>query len=155
QRAALSIGQVDEVDQTWVNGKPVGNSAGFGGDPHADGLLEANRQRMGPARVYYLPAGALKAGENVIVVNDLDTWGLGGLYGPPEQRALMLADGSVIALDREWRYQIAPSAMGSIPRAPWEAVAGLTTIRNAMIAPLGSYGIRGVVWYQGESNADQ
>jgi sialate O-acetylesterase len=46
QKAAVSIGQVDEVDQTWVNGKPVGNAAGFGGDSHAHGLLEANRQRM-------------------------------------------------------------------------------------------------------------
>ncbi|HEY5810320.1 MAG TPA: sialate O-acetylesterase [Povalibacter sp.] len=155
QKAALAIGQVDEVDQTWVNGKPVGNAAGFGGDPHADGLLEANRQRISPARVYYLSSGVLKAGENIIVVNVLDTWGLGGLYGEPEQRALLLGDGSVLPLDREWRYQVAPPGMGSVPRAPWEAVAGLTTIRNAMIAPLGSYGIRGVVWYQGESNTDQ
>lgn len=155
QQAALAIGQVDEVDQTWVNGKSVGNTAGFGGDPHADGLLEANRQRISPARVYYLAPGVLKAGENVIVVNVLDTWGLGGLYGAPEQRAVLLGDGSVIPLDGEWRYQVAPSGMGPVPRAPWEAVAGLTTIRNAMVAPLGAYGIRAVVWYQGESNTEQ
>jgi sialate O-acetylesterase len=28
----------------------------------------------------------------------------------------------------------------------------MTTLYNAMIAPLGAYGLRGVLWYQGESN---
>jgi len=45
--------------------------------------------------------------------------------------------------------------MGFPPRAPWQSVGGLTSIYNAMIAPLGSYGLRGVLWYQGESNADE
>lgn len=155
QRAQLSIGQADEVDQTWVNGRPVGNTTGFGGDPHGDGLLQANRERLGPARVYYLPKGELKAGDNVIVVNVLDTWGLGGLYGSAEQRGLFLEDGTRIAFDGEWRYRLPPTGLGSIPRAPWEAVAGLTSIRNAMIAPIGNYGLRGALWYQGESNTDQ
>ncbi|MDD2298106.1 MAG: sialate O-acetylesterase [Fermentimonas sp.] len=30
-----------------------------------------------------------------------------------------------------------------------------TTLYNAMIAPLAEYGIRGVIWYQGESNYDR
>jgi sialate O-acetylesterase len=32
-------------------------------------------------------------------------------------------------------------------------VSGLTTIGNAMIAPLGDYAMRGGLWYQGETNA--
>ena len=31
----------------------------------------------------------------------------------------------------------------------------MTTIYNAMIAPLGAYGVRGAVWYQGESNTEE
>jgi sialate O-acetylesterase len=31
----------------------------------------------------------------------------------------------------------------------------MTTMFNAMIAPLGSYGFRGAVWYQGESNTGE
>lgn len=34
-------------------------------------------------------------------------------------------------------------------------MGGLTTIYNAMIAPLGEYGFRGAVWYQGESNTGE
>ena len=32
---------------------------------------------------------------------------------------------------------------------------GSSTLYNGMIAPLKSYGIRGVIWYQGESNVDR
>jgi sialate O-acetylesterase len=154
QRAQLSIGPVDEVDQTWFNGKPVGNTAGFK-DAAPNDAFAQNRSKLGRSRVYYLDGGALKAGENVVVVSILDTWGFGGLYGPQEQRQVFLADGTTIPLNGEWRYQIAPTGLGTVPRAPWEAVAGLTTIRNAMIAPLGRYGLRGVAWYQGESNTEQ
>jgi sialate O-acetylesterase len=43
--------------------------------------------------------------------------------------------------------------MGYPPRAPWESIGGLTSLHNAMIAPIEPYGLRGVLWYQGESNA--
>ena len=33
-------------------------------------------------------------------------------------------------------------------------MAGLTTLYSGMVAPLGPFGLRGVVWYQGETNAD-
>ncbi|MFL6620460.1 MAG: sialate O-acetylesterase [Povalibacter sp.] len=154
QRAQLSIGPVDQVDQTWFNGRPIGNTIGYKDSKPTD-LFQQNRQKLGRSSVYYLDAGSLKAGDNVVVVSVLDTWGFGGLYGPEEQRQLLLADGTTISLKDGWRYQIAPAGLTSVPRAPWEAVAGLTTIRNAMIAPLGAYGLRGVAWYQGESNTEQ
>jgi alpha-glucuronidase len=138
QPATLTLGTIDEVDETWVNGKPVGYTSGAGTD-----------------RVYELPARQLRAGENTIAVAVLDTYASGGVYGPAEKRALHLADGTSIPLDGEWRYQIAPSNMGPAPRAPWEPVGGLTMIHNAMIAPLVPYGLRGVVWYQGESNTEE
>ena len=59
-----------------------------------------------------------------------------------------------MALGGGWRYQVVPLEIGRPPRAPWESVAGLTTLYNGMIAPLGPFGLRGVVWYQGETNAD-
>jgi len=137
QAATLSIGLVDEVDQTWVNGRPIG-AAGLGQD-----------------RKYLLPEGTLRTGENVIVVNVLDTYAGGGLHGPAEGRALRFADGSSVLLEGEWRYRLPPTDIGSPPRAPWEAVAGLSVIYNGMIAPLANFGLRGVAWYQGESNTDE
>ena len=135
--ATLSLGAIDEVDQTWVNGRAIRNTFGWGTD-----------------RTYALPEGVLRAGENVIVVNVLSTWDAGGMTGPAEKLALAFDDGTKVALGGGWRYQVVPLEIGRPPRAPWESVAGLTTLYNGMIAPLGPFGVRGAVWYQGETNAD-
>jgi sialate O-acetylesterase len=135
--ATLSLGAIDEVDQTWVNGRPIRNTFGWGTD-----------------RTYALPGGVLRAGENVIVVNVLSTWDAGGMTGPAGKLALTFDDGTKVALGGGWRYQPVPLEVGRPPRAPWESVAGLTTLYNGMIAPLGPFGVRGAVWYQGETNAD-
>jgi sialate O-acetylesterase len=136
QAGTLDIGWADDLDQTWVNGVPVGNTYG----PNA-------------SRAYALPKGLLKAGENVIVVSVLDTYAAGGLSGPEELRVLKLANGTSVPLGTNWSYRTAPGSFGWPPRAPWESVAGLSLIYNGMVAPLGRYGLRGVAWYQGESDA--
>jgi sialate O-acetylesterase len=128
QQAVLSLGKVDEMDQTWINSRPIGS---------------------GPGRAYLLPRGTLKAGENVIVVNVLDTYSFGGLAGPV---ALQFADGSTVRLDNDWRYQLPPAGIEEPPRPPWDPTRGKTALYNAMIAPLRDLSMRGVVWYQGEAN---
>jgi sialate O-acetylesterase len=55
QGATLAIGSIDEIDETWVDGRLVGSS--YGGD----------------VRDYALPRGLLHEGENTIVVNALNT----------------------------------------------------------------------------------
>jgi len=151
QAAMLSLGQVDEVDQTWVNGGAIGARAANNLKPEerAEPVIGA-----GPNRTYRLPRGALVAGDNVIVVNVLDTYASGGLRGPASGRFLQLADGTRIPLDNEWSYQLPPVDIGEPLRAPWESVAGLGVIHNHMIAPLARFGIRGAAWYQGESNTE-
>ena len=136
--ARLSLGAINQVDQTWVNGRAIGNTFGYNAE-----------------RSYQLPTGSLRAGENFIVINVLTTWDAGGLLGPEDHMTLSLADHSEVSMAKGWRYQLVPDSVGYPPRAPWESVAGLTSIYNAMIAPLASYGIRGVLWYQGESNAGE
>jgi sialate O-acetylesterase len=136
QAATLSLGAIDEVDQTWVNGQAIANTFGWG-----------------VPRDYTLPAGVLSAGDNLIVVNVLSTWASGGMLGPAESIRLRFADGSELPLGEGWQYRMAPPDLESPPRAPWHTIGGLSTLYNAMIAPIGPYGMRGVVWYQGESNA--
>jgi sialate O-acetylesterase len=150
QASTLSLGIVDEVDQSWINGKPIGAGVRSRVGRRSDALTGP-----GPERTYRLPPGSLRAGENVIVVNVLDTYASGGLQGPADNRALRFEDGQTVLLDGEWHYQFPPSAVGPPPRAPWEALAGLGVIHNGMIAPLGHLKLRGVAWYQGESNVDE
>lgn len=137
QDAVLELGTVDEVDMTWVNGVGVGSAY------------------IGEPRKYPLPRGLLQAGDNTLVVNALDTYIYGGITGPSSSRALRFADGSSIPLDGGWRYRIVPNAVGTPPLAPWMSAQGKTTLFNGMIAPLSGFGLRGALWYQGESNAGE
>lgn len=135
QGAVLHIGRADEVDQTWLNGAPVGGMA----DPSV-------------IRAYALPAGRLRAGANTLTINVLDTWRYGGLVGPDDLRAIELADGEIVPLDGEWRYSKVPAGFAHPPGSPWSATGGFSQIANAMISPLEGYTLAGVAWYQGESD---
>lgn len=138
QASHLMLGAIDELDVTWINGKPVGSLY----DPAS-------------GRDYTLAPGTLTEGVNRINLAILDLWGEGGPRGPVDAYALVLADGTRIPLSGPWHYRTAPASAGSPPRAPWESVAGLGTLYNGMIAPLGPLALRGALWYQGESNTDR
>lgn len=133
--AKLSLGVVDDYDQTFVNGVGVGSNFGW--------TL---------ARDYRVPRNVLRAGENEIIVYVGDSWGLGGLQGPADRLSLKLGSGPAMPLGQGWEYSIVRGSPGNPPRAPWDGFAGLGTINNAMIAPLGPIGLKGVAWYQGESD---
>nr|WP_314526616.1 sialate O-acetylesterase [uncultured Brevundimonas sp.] len=137
QAAMLELGPVDDADVTWVNGRYVGGQQGWD-----------------TPRKYALPAGALKAGANLIAVGVLDTNGGGGAWGPAANKRLVLADGTIIPLSSGWRHRVAAplSALPNPPRTPWIGGSGTTTLYNGMIAPLGAYSLKGMAWYQGESN---
>lgn len=136
-KAILHLGGVDEVDETWINGKIIGNSFGYGAE-----------------RVYDIPAGVLHAGDNTLLVNVTNSYASGGLVGD-FKRAVTFADGESVPLTGEWKYLKVASDIGYPPGAPWTSVTGITTMYNGMIAPLGHYGIRSALWYQGESNTGE
>ncbi len=132
QAAELNLGKVDDIDYSWVNGKRLGYTAG---NDHA--------------HIYKLAPGALHAGDNVIMVDVIDLWSTGGMWGdiPP---SLKLGDETIPLAD--WNYHLIAPALKYPPRAPWDATGGVTILHNAMIAPLGDFAFTGAVWYQGETN---
>lgn len=134
----LSLGAINQVDQTWINGRPLGNTFGYNAE-----------------RYYELPEGMLRAGDNLIVINIASTYGVGGLLAGPTPRAIHLRSGEAIPLGGEWRYRVVPAHVGYPPWAPWQSVGGMTTQYNAMIAPLRDYTLRAMLWYQGESNTGE
>jgi sialate O-acetylesterase len=136
QGAVLHLGAIDEIDMTWVNGRPLAHSFGWGA-----------------SRDYAVLAGMLRAGRNEVVTNIYSGWDMGGMFGPADAIRLEMKDGSSLPLGDGWSFKKAPKGAGDPPRAPWLAVGGLSNIGNAMIAPVVPYGLRGALWYQGESNA--
>ena len=132
--ARISLGGVDEIDAVWINGRFIGSSFGWG-----------------DLRDYAVPPDVLRPGANDIVVAAYSSWEAGGLVGPAEKAAIIVGDGAAIRL-RDWRYSAAPQSIGAPPGPPWSSVAGVTTIGNAMMAPLAGQRVKAAIWYQGESN---
>ena len=137
QGATLSLGPIDDLDTTFVNGREVGSSQGWD-----------------KPRDYKIARGGLKVGPNLIAVRAIDTSGGGGAWGPAAQKGLKVDDGSFVPLGATWRYKISTTIAqsGLPPTAPWVGTSGLSTLRNGMIAPLIPYGLKGFAWYQGEAN---
>lgn len=138
QPLTLTLGKIDDADSTYFNGVKVGGTNGY------DQL-----------RRYQVPAALVRPGRNVVVVRVVDTGGGGGLTGPAAELALSGA-GQALPLAGSWQYQMgidpkdvpAPPFIGGGQQAP-------TALYNGMIAPLLPLAIKGIIWYQGESNADR
>lgn len=139
QELTLNLGTIDDNDLSYFNGKKVGETKGYNQN-----------------RVYKIPANQLLTGENTIAVRVFDGSGAGGIYGEPSQLSITAANGESIQLSGDWHYkvgldlkEISPMPIAdNQPNRP-------TVLYNAMIYPFLNFPIKGVIWYQGESNADR
>ena len=135
--ATLSLGPIDDFDSTWVNGQHVGGLS--------DWIVPRN---------YQVPAGLLKAGRNVISIRVYDKAGGGGIFGQPQQMVLKVGAND-IPLAGDWSYKVG-AALEHLPPVPQRMTDNpnvVTVLYNGMLAPLLPYGVKGAIWYQGESNA--
>jgi sialate O-acetylesterase len=130
----LSLGTIDDNDITYVNGIRVG-------------AVKSWNQN----RIYYIPAGIFRSGKNLIAVRVEDTGGGGGFYGDSSLIQLKTETG-IISLAENWQFRIAKILNNGIGAGPNDFPS---LLYNAMIHPLIPFGMRGVLWYQGEANADR
>ncbi|WPJ96475.1 sialate O-acetylesterase [Coraliomargarita algicola] len=143
---ALHTGPIDEVDVTWFNSEVVGQT----------GNLKKNIvEYWNQPRSYQVPGKLVKAGKNVIAIRVMDAQGQGGLWGgEPESMYIAPVDaaaGEQITLASEWKLK--PQYV--LPKKPRNPLSPNkpTVLYNQMIQPLIPFGIRGAIWYQGESNS--
>jgi len=130
----ISLGKPTMLYSIYVNGHCVAKKIWSTQEPHE----------------YELDAAWLKPGENQIAMRLGCLWSTGG-FDPlfPEQQVANEESGQTIALDNVWKYS-------------WDVEPPLPvfkncqefpgTLYNGMINPLVSYGLKGFIWYQGESN---
>jgi sialate O-acetylesterase len=132
--AKIRMGRIVDADFFYVNGKLIGNTT-----------------YQYPQRRYQLPAGLLKTGKNILTIKVTNTEGKGGFL--PDKPYYLAANGDTIDLKGDWQYKVGDVF---IPQQSFGGGIALdyqpTSLYNAMIAPLTNYGIRGVIWYQGEGN---
>jgi len=129
----LSLGEVKMQDITYLNGTEIG------------------RDNKEYPRVYRIPAKLLKKGMNTIAIRWLSEWGYGRVGNPGDHPGVYSADHKFnIPLDGQW----AVDENSEPPLITSTSFSGQpTSLYNAMIAPIVNYGIKGVLWYQGEGNA--
>lgn len=129
--AKLLLGTLIDSDQAYVNGQLVG-STGY----------------RYPPRRYTIPHGVLKEGKNVIVIRIVSERGRGGFV--TEKPYQLHLDDQIIDLSTDWYYKQG----AKLPSAPSQTAIRFKPmgLYNAMIAPLSDVKIKGILWYQGESN---
>ena len=133
----LSLGPVDDFDETYWNGEKVGSDV-----------------LWNKAREYTVPARLVSAGRTVITIRCTDDHGNGGLYGAADLLFIQGPDGQKIRLDSEWKVTLSVSFKG-VPKSTAREPNIPTVLYNAMIRPLAPFAIKGAIWYQGESNAQK
>ena len=134
--AKVFLGRIVDADVLYINGQQVG-ATGY----------------QYPQRRYNIPAGVLKSGKNIFVIKVTNNGGKGGFV--PDKPYCLFTGNDTIDLKGYWQYKVGevfvPQSGGfgggiSAQNQP-------TALYNAMVAPLINYTIKGLVWYQGESNA--
>ena len=139
QDLELLAGMVDDNDFTWFNGSLVG---------HTELCIFQRR--------YPVPGSLVHAGMNTIALRVRDDGGLSGIMGGDDNLLLRnLATGETLPISGDWyvRETVDPGQAPPFPIDLDNNYNGPTTLYNSMIHPLRDYRIRGVIWYQGESNS--
>jgi sialate O-acetylesterase len=143
-------GKIRDFDQLYWNDVRVGYTTAT----ESNSIHSSNRNEE--ARRYDIPGGLVKAGKNRVTIRVFNP------VAPPQMVEIPRIDSGDIPLDGPWQMKIdfvepEIDAVGrsTFPHIPADAPADgfvPTRLFNAMIHPLIPYSMRGIIWYQGESN---
>lgn len=128
----LWLGRMVDQDSVFVNGTFVG-TIGY----------------QYPPRKYVIEPNILKEGENTIAIRLINQQGQGGFI--KDKPYFLAVQNDTIDLKGTWKFRLGKKM---------DPLEGPTFVRwkpgglyNKMVAPLLNYNMKGVIWYQGESNA--
>ena len=139
-RATINLGVIEKMDTTYINGQWVGASSW-----------------VENPRVYLVKEGVLKPGRNVVTIRVFKMKPNGGFMTKATGFRLALADGTMVPLAGEWKGALSVDA-----RPPHPLPLGFenypimpSVLYQGMLQPVAPLAITGVLWYQGEANAER
>ncbi|CDZ23211.1 hypothetical protein CCDG5_0060 [[Clostridium] cellulosi] len=132
--AKIVMGRIVDADYVYINGELVGTTS-----------------YQYPPRKYDVPAGLLKEGRNTIAVRVISNRGKGGFVAKKDYQ-LVFSD-QKIDLTGEWKYRVGAFAAMLPEKTFLHQIP--TGLFNGMFSPVSEYTVKGVLWYQGESNTSK
>ena len=138
----VNPGAINGQDIVWLNGNVVGKTLIFGLARHQ--------------RNYEINGCQFLTGTNSIVIWNYCSKYDGGFRGPAKSMGISPSGEKekAVSLAGEWKYKKGFEGV-KLPKTPLSmqlCYKSPVVLYNSMIAPLIPYAIKGVLWYQGESN---
>ena len=131
QPALLRFGAIKDADSIFVNQQFVGNTT-----------------YEYPPRNYQVKSGILRAGTNEIVIHLMSQSGRPNFTRGKQYQ--LEVGGQIFPINDQIQMAVGSTMPPSPPSTYF--VSGWTGLYNAMIAPLQDFPVKGMLWYQGESN---
>ncbi|RAV98903.1 sialate O-acetylesterase [Pseudochryseolinea flava] len=140
-KAKVLLGRIIDADKLYINGKEVGSTS-----------------YQYPQRRYNIPDDVLKAGKNIFVIRVVNHFGKGGFV--PDKPYYIFSGRDTVELMGTWQYKVGevfdPQPMTSPEKKEGRKIFSLqnepTALYNGMVGPYKDFPLKGVLWYQGESN---
>ncbi len=145
EKARVFLGRIVDADELYINGVKVGN-----------------KTYQYPQRRYDVPDHLLKAGKNVFVVRVTNNYGKGGFV--PDKPYYVFTEKDTVDLKGYWDYKVGdifkPFDFSTVSNGNSETPRPRrinpqnepTSLYNGMVAPYHQIPLKGILWYQGESN---
>lgn len=127
----IRVGAMADADSVFVNGRFVGYTS-----------------YQYPPRIYRIPEGVLREGQNEVMVHLMAQNGSPSFIS--EKLYQIEVGDKIYPMSNQWTYAVG-STMSRKPVSTY-FVDTPSALYNAMIAPFKDFAFRGMVWYQGESN---
>ena len=142
----IKFGEVNGFDNVWINGNFVGGAT-----------------RLNRSRNYGIKQDYLKKGKNQIVIRVLSNQKEISLAGADNNEIVLESQNCKVArqlLNGTWKYKrgikVDANTFKEKPTSnDMEPNEFPSLLYNAMINPLVGMSFKGVIWYQGEANADR
>jgi sialate O-acetylesterase len=129
---SIYMGSIIDSDCIWINNELIGQT-GY----------------RYPPRKYPIPAGVLRKGSNIILIRLVINKGNGGTI--KDKPYFLSYNNKKVSMAGEWYYRIGKRAETPMPDIlfPTRLPTGLY---HTAIVPLSKIALKGMLWYQGESN---